>query len=294
MRAFDLACDTCWAIRRDALETVLEVAARLNGVETEADFDVLSAKLGRPLENTHQVTVRNGVATIPVDGVLMPKGNMFTRVSGATSYDVLARDFRQAVEDPSVRAVLLSVDSPGGAAKGAQELAALIRGARGSKPIHAHVWGFGSSGAFWLASSASHVSVGKTAQVGSIGAVMVYRNRKNEGEIEFVSSVSPKKRLDPATDEGRADVQATVDRLGELFVEEVAANRGVVPEKVLADFGRGSEMFGREAVAAGMADAVSTYEEAHAALEASARPRLSFLMPGVSVPAPSVTFGVPT
>jgi ClpP class serine protease len=295
MRAFDLACDTCWAIRRDDLETVLAIASRQHGVETEADFEALEARLGRPLDNAHKVTVRDGIATIPVDGVLMPRGNLFTRVSGATSYDTLARDFTAALDDPKVRGVMLAIDSPGGTAKGVQELAALIRSAAGGgKPVWAHSWGQAASAAYWLGTAAERFTMGKTALAGSIGVISAYRNRKSADEIEFVSSVSPKKNLDPTTDAGRAEVQRRVDQYGELFVEEVAAHRRVTPEKVLADFGQGSEFFGREAQALGMVDGVGTFEDTHAEFASFLRPRVSFFFPpgGPSTQAASLTIGV--
>jgi ClpP class serine protease len=138
------------------------------------------------------------------------------------------------------------------------------------------------------------VSVAPTGQLGSIGVVAALRNKKDPHEVQIVSSVSPNKRPDLDTPEGRSEVQREVDATARVFVDTVASHRGTTAEKVLADFGKGGCLVGQDAVAVGMADHVSTYEQAHAALEASARPRLSFLMPGVPVPAPSVTFGVPT
>src|SRR5690606_27712141 len=98
--------------------------------------------------------------------------NLFTRVSGATSTELLARDFQIALESPAVRAILFAVDSPGGEANGISELSDLIFEARGRKPMVAHVSGTGASGAYWIASSADEVVTADTGIVGSIGVIL--------------------------------------------------------------------------------------------------------------------------
>jgi capsid assembly protease len=270
--AFDLACGIPWAIARDALEGILAIAERAHGVESEAEFEALAARVGKPLENARRVDVRDGVATIEVNGPIFRKANLFTRISGATSMDVLARDFTEAMGAPGIRSVLFSIDSPGGEAHGTHELAALVRAARGKKPVVAHVWGSGASGAYWIASAADAVTANPTALLGSIGVIATLRNRKDPRDLHFVSSVSPHKRADLDTDQGKAQIQATVDHLGEVFVEEVAAHRGVTVAKVRKDFGRGGTLVGRRAVDAGLADGLATYEEVHARLAAGKSP----------------------
>ena len=64
MRAWEAAANEPWAITETSLQTILQIAARENGDDLEA----VAAKLGRPLQNTRTVTVRDGVADIPVSG----------------------------------------------------------------------------------------------------------------------------------------------------------------------------------------------------------------------------------
>jgi hypothetical protein len=68
------------------------------------------------------------------------------------------------------------------------------------------------------------------------------------------------KRPDPTTEDGKAEIQRTVDALGEIFVGTVARNRGVSADTVLSDFGRGGVYVGQAAVDAGLADEVGSYE----------------------------------
>ena len=52
MRIWNRATGEPWAMTRDALATLLEVAARKN-----QSPEVVAAKLGRELQNTHQMTI---------------------------------------------------------------------------------------------------------------------------------------------------------------------------------------------------------------------------------------------
>lgn len=73
---------------------------------------------------------------------------MFAQISGGASYEIIGKDFAQAVADPAVEAIALVIDSPGGAVDGVQQLASQIRGARGVKPIGVAVDGTMASAAW--------------------------------------------------------------------------------------------------------------------------------------------------
>ena len=260
--AFDLMAAQPWAIQPEMLETIAHIARR----EHEGP-EAVAAKLGRPLQNARTVSVRDGVAVIPVTGPIFRYANLFTEISGATSLEVLARDFSAAQADPLVKSVVLEFDSPGGQVTGISEMAHMIRAA--AKPVIAYIDGTAASAAYWLAAAAREVVINRSSMVGSIGAVLGINSRAREGVIEIVSSQSPKKRPDAATDEGRAQLQAQIDALAQVFIEDVAAYRGVSVEDVLSKFGQGDMKVGASAVTAGMADRVSTLEEVIAGLAGS-------------------------
>lgn len=257
--AFDLVANTPWAILPSMLQTISSIALRDN-----ESVDALEARLGRPLQNTRSVTVRDGVAIIPITGPVMRYGNMFSQISGAVSLDVLARDFAAADADPTVKAIVLDLNTPGGQANGVSDFAAMIRGA--SKPVTAFVEQAASAG-YWMAANASEVVISTTGEVGSIGAVYsIDAGSRRSGVIEIVSSQSPNKRPDVNTSEGRAQLQARVDKWAEAFIADVAVGRKTTVEAVLAKFGQGDMRMGQEAVEAGMADRVATLEEVIAGL----------------------------
>lgn len=265
MKAYQYALDRPWAILPTALETILAIAQR------ETDAEAISAKLGDDLRGTDRVTIRDGVAVVPVHGPLFRFANLFTRISGATSMEMLAKDFRAALDDPAVNAVILDIDSPGGEVDGLADLGEQIFSARDSgKPIMAYISGAGASAAYWIASAAQGIVISPTGQAGSIGAVTTLLPNKADGRVEFVSSVSPKKRADLSTADGITEIQQRADALGQVFVETVARNRSVSIDTVLSDFGQGGMLVGQAAVNAGLADRLGTFEEVLSSLTTAA------------------------
>jgi len=257
--AYDLAARTLWAIDEGWLRTILEIAAR-EGEGPEA----VAAKLGRPLQNARKVETRDGVAIVPITGPIFRRANFLTEVSGATSVEILARDFRAALDDPQIHAVILDVDSPGGQVDGIHEMADMIREARRpERPIIAYVGSLAASGAYWLASAASEIRLDAMARVGSIGVVLTVARpdpKESARTIEIVSSQSPRKRMDLESDADRAELQARVDELAGVMIGSIAQNRGTTPEAILEDFGGGGLRIGSSAVDKRMADSLSSLE----------------------------------
>ncbi|AWH15056.1 peptidase [Aeromonas phage 85AhydR10PP] len=260
-----------WAISGDQLEVMAGLSARdldnidlsqLAGLTTSLTPMAVATKTGR--RNEAGIEMRDGIAIIPVTGVISRYASMFSAICGGTSTQNLATAIQAALDDPSCRGILLAVDTPGGEANGIHELSEMIYAARGKKPIKAYVSGTGASAGYWIAAAADEVIMDATAMVGSIGTVQSFRFRKEKDEsvetLELVSSQSPDKRLDPRTDAGKAKYQASLDQLSDVFIDCVAKYRGVKRAKVLSDFGQGWCLIGADAVKAGMADKLGSYE----------------------------------
>ncbi|UST83336.1 S49 family peptidase [Pseudomonas siliginis] len=257
-RAFELAASQPWLMLPGALDNLLTIADRMG------DPAALETRTGMRLDNSRTVSVRNGVAIIPVVGPVFRYANLFTEISGATSTQVLATDLQTALDDPKVSAIILNIDSPGGVAAGINELADQIHAARDRKRIVAYIGGTGASAAYWIASAASEIVIDETALAGSIGVVVeaVVGGEEANGRkrYQIVSRNAPNKRVDLSTEEGRAKVGETVDAMGDVFVAKVARNLGVEPERVpeMGDFG--GLRVGAAAVESGLAHRLGSLE----------------------------------
>jgi ClpP class serine protease len=232
----------------------------LSIVERHSDIEALEKIRGARLKTAEKAVIRGGVGIIPVRGPLFKRANIMTEHCGATSYETVLRDFHQMLASDQVQSIILDIDSPGGEANGCSELADHIFEARGKKTIAAYIGGTGASAAYWIASACDRVFGSDSSIVGSIGVQSALRSEKNKEEICFVSSQSPNKNRDPATEEGAREVQAVIDGLAEVFISKVARNRGIGRETVLERFGRGSVFVGAEAERRGLIDEITTLE----------------------------------
>ena len=300
-----------WAIHPPALQAIIRLAERkpdgteafalhgpeagrawlasINAVGTaepgiQAPVEALARRYGRPLEGTQRATIRDGVALVPLSGPIFPKANLMTDLSGATALSRFAVDLQAALESPEVKAILLDIDSPGGAVSGMAEAEALVRGARdGAKPIVAFAQGMAASAAYWIASGADEIVISPEALTGSIGVVTLasYQEQADQnGErfVEITSSNAPNKRPDARTPDGIAEIRRALDGVERVFLEDVAQGRGVSVETVIKEFGQGGVKVGAEAVRVGMADRIGTLEDVLAELSGGMwkrRPRSS-------------------
>jgi signal peptide peptidase SppA len=226
-----------------------------------AEPSALWANPGDAANRSGTTIMRDGVAVITIHGPIFAGAGWLSAVFDLADPQQIALDLVHALDDPKVNAVLLEVNSPGGQITGVNELSQMIREARGQKPIVAYVSGSAASAAYWIASGADEIVMEETSSAGSLGVIVRYpKKSQNDYAVEIISSASPKKRVDPESDEGRAQILAYADTLAEVFLSTVAENRGVSIETVKTDFGQGDMLVGKQAVDAGLADSVGTFE----------------------------------
>jgi len=211
----------------------------------------------------------DGVAIVPVVGGLVARaGRMTPDSTELRSYARIGQDLRQAMADGAVRAVVLDIDSPGGEASGAIEFAAQLRAMRGRKPVVAAVNHGAYSAAYAIASAADRIIVPPSGGVGSIGVVAAHldvsgMDAKQGLAWTFVHAGA--RKLDgnphaPLTDAARERMQSLVEALYGQFTRLVSAGRAIPEDRVRAT--EAGIFFGAEAVGAGLADAVGTFDDA--------------------------------
>lgn len=257
---------TAWAVQLETYGTLVEIVSRRAHGETLTAEEIQARVGGRPARRDFQMA--GTVAILPVYGVLIPRADVFTEMSGGTSVQRLQAAFRDAVEDENVTAIVLDVESPGGSSDLIPEFANDIRSARGTKPIVAVANTRAASAAYWLASQAEELVVTKSGDVGSIGTFAAHQDISKQLEMEGVTVTlvaSSKEKVEaspfqPLSEEAQAEIQRHVDYVQGMFESDVAKGRGVSVETVRSSFGRGRMFRATEAVKLGMADRVDTLE----------------------------------
>jgi len=228
--------------------------------------------------------VADGVAVIPIIGTIVHRSDWMTAASGMMGQGQIEQMFFAALDDPTVREIMLELDSAGGEVPGMFDLADRMYDARGEKKVTAIATEFAASGAYLLASTADEIIVPRTGYVGSVGVVgthVDYSKALDKRGVAMTFIYAGDKKIDgnpyqPLPDSVKAEWQAEIDQVYQLFVDTVARNRNMGADRV-----RGTQagMFmGFKAVDAGLADRVNSFsnELSNAVLrKVSAAPRLT-------------------
>lgn len=252
---------TRWAILPSKLQELQAVAERWAAGE---DVSTYGAAMDR-----QQATAPQGVAILPLRGSIFPRANMMTAMSGATSAEMWRKQFDALIDDPAVGAIVIDVDSPGGAVSGIEETANAVYAARGSKPVVAVANYLAASAAYWIATAADELVVSPSAEVGSIGVFTIHEDWSKALEADGIDVTIVKagrhkaegNPYQPLGEETQAYIQSMVDDVYATFVGAVARHRAVETGRVMREFGEGRVVGAHEAVRRGMADRVATLDD---------------------------------
>ena len=286
-----------WLMHRPALHAMVARAHAAGNVGSEvyerylaamSDDDNVPYPWGEKVPGARRAYRKNGVAIVPLTGPMFHaqgEDDDFTEFLawwyGGSVTEHFAADVKAALADPSSRAIVLAIDSPGGEVfgldaalqsirppgndtMGADAAGQAIQGSR--KPIVAHAGGFMASAAYYVGSAAPRIVADRNALVGSIGTILhwydISKMLEEYGieEVVFRSSQSPNKWADHKTAAGKAVYQREVDAICQVFIEAVAANRGKRVQAVLDDFGQGEVLTAADAVKVGMVDSIDTFD----------------------------------
>ena len=217
---------------------------------------VVSALYGRkkPLLPTERVAV------IAVEGVI-------------TDARDISEQCEETARDDSVRAVVLRIDSPGGAVAPSQEIYAAVRELRKKKKVVASIGSLGASGGYLIACAADRNDANPGTITGRISTIMHLVNAEGLiNKIGLKASViksgkykdigSPTREITP---EERSLLQGVIDDMNDHFLEVISRERKMSKEKVRA-MADGRIFSGRQAKQAGLVDELGDF---HAAIQAA-------------------------
>ena len=255
-----------WAILPETLATIMEI------VRYRADGGVLTAEeIQARIGSARRPVARQAgsIAVLPLHGPIAQRMNLMTAVSGGTSTEIFGRQFAALIAEPSIKAVVIEVDSPGGSVFGVDELATEMFKSRGTKPIIAQVNSMMASAAFWIGAAADEVVVTPGGFVGSVGVIMPHTDTSVRDEKEGVKTTlisagkfkTEASEFEPLSDEAKESLQGIVDGVFDAFVKSLARSRDVSVSTVRSGFGEGRVVAAKKAVELGMADRVATMRE---------------------------------
>ena len=182
---------------------------------------------------------------------------------------VVLAELRRFREMPWVKAVVVRVDSPGGAVAPTQEIFEEIQRAKKKKPFIASMGSTAASGGYYIASACDKILANAGTLTGSIGVIMQLTNVEELMKKVGVKGLNVKSGVNkdigspfqPLSSEGRQILQALVDNVHSQFVVAVAQSRGM-EEAAVRKLADGRIYSGEQAKDLGLVDQIGTLEDA--------------------------------
>jgi protease IV len=183
--------------------------------------------------------------------------------------DDFVETMREIADDDSIGAVVVRIDSPGGAVAPSQEMYSALKQLRGDKPVVASLGSVAASGGYYVAAAADVVVASPGTLTGSIGVIMMMPNvsgllDKLGIEARILTAGSKKDMGTPfraLSEEERRILQSMADQVHNQFIRAVSEGRGLDLERTrsVAD---GRIMTGEQAKEAGLVDQLGGLEDA--------------------------------
>lgn len=245
----------------------LSVLARAISTQADPDIPAKQAALSLAQKTGPQLDIQNGAAVIHVYGFLSYRMDIWSWLLGGTSYEDIRFQFQSALADPSVKTIVLDINSAGGEAAGLFDLVDEIYQARGQKPIYAVFNEDGYSAAFALASAADKRYVSRTGSAGSVGVVAMHIDQSGWDQklgLVYTPVFAGAHKVDysshaPLSPEALAALQEDINAAYDIFVNTVARNLNMTPAAVRAS--EAGIFQGKKAVDIGFADSVMSWNQ---------------------------------
>ena len=206
--------------------------------------------------------------------VIRLEGLIATEIEGHVGHDGMVGDLREqlrlALEDDTVKAILLRIDSPGGEVLASDEIYRAVRDARKKKPVVCSMGSVAASGGFYAAMGSSWIVADNLTITGSIGVVLETLNYKGLFEKIGLKSVTIKSgKFKDMLNGGRDSTPEEIELVQSLIMESydqflkiVAAERKLDPEALRNGIADGRILSGKQALSAKLVDQLGTFQDA--------------------------------
>jgi protease-4 len=209
---------------------------------------------------------------------LLGKGHLFgpraqvgvVEIEGViTSSRRIIKELDRYRDDNSIKAIVLRINSPGGAVGPAQEILREVEKVRTHKKIVASLGTVAASGGYYIASGANLIMANRGTATGSIGVIMQFTNveglTKKIG-VDFFNLKAGRYKdvgspFRPMTPQDKAYLQGLLDNIYQQFLSDVARNRKI-PLAKLKTLAEGKIYSGEEAKQVGLVDAFGNLQDA--------------------------------
>jgi protease-4 len=219
------------------------------------------------------ISAGNQIAIIRVNGVITSSP---TLLQESTTPDTFASLVESAESNPSIKAVLFQINSPGGSVVASREMVSTIKSMK--KPNLCWMGDVAASGGYWVSSACDHIMSDPLSLTGSVGVTASYLSFENLFEkygIEYEQITSGERKdigspFRNLTSEEREKLQYIVEETYKYFIADIIASRNLSQAQV-EEINSGDIYLGKDALDLGLVDSLGSFSDSKEKIRELAR-----------------------
>jgi len=205
-------------------------------------------------------------------GIVEAKGTIGEAAPAGIDSDKIVKLLKKYEKDDDIKAIVLRVDSPGGAVAPSQEIHDAVKRIKARKKVVVSMGGMAASGGYYISAPADRIFAEPGTLTGSIGVIFLHFNVRGLLEWAKVEETTLKsgKYKDtlspfrPIQETDREEIQSISDDVYSQFVQAVAQGRGM-PEARVREIAEGRIYTGKRARELKLVDELGGFDDAVAA-----------------------------
>ncbi len=229
------------------------------------------AKQTVPVEEYAQSLIRNGKSKNKI-AIIYAEGDVITGSGNniAVYSDKITKALDDAAKDNNIKAIVLRVNSPGGAVTASEIMTDAVRRAKAQKPVIVSMSDVAASAGYEISCNADYIIAEPTTITGSIGVFAAIPEiggtlRRYLGittdTVNTNANATSLGILRPMSPRSMELMQRNVEEFYTVFVDRVAKGRGL-DNNFVDSIARGRVWTGREALKLGLVDALGGLDDA--------------------------------
>ena len=187
----------------------------------------------------------------PVVGIVTLNTDIWSR-----SAELLMMQLDEARKDPTIKAIVLQIDSPGGAVVPSQQLYLELQNLRRQMPVVASIDSIAASGGYYIALAADPIYAKPSSTVGHVGVWSIIPPEKEISDLVIASG--PFK----LNANNRDEVLHQVEGMKQEFLATIYSQRAERMNISRDDLAQGKVYLGRDALSYGLIDDLGTQSDA--------------------------------
>jgi len=221
--------------------------------------------------STTRVSLETETTVGPRIGIVEAKGTIGEPQAGVDS-DRIVKLLKKYERDDDVKAIVVRVDSPGGAVAPSQEIHDAIQRIKAKKKVVVSMGNLAASGGYYISAPADRIFAEPGTLTGSIGVIFIHFNVRGLLDLARIEETTVKsgKYKDtlspfrPLREPDREEIQTISDDVYAQFVDAVAQGRNL-PEARVREIAEGRIYTGRRAKELKLVDELGGFDDALAA-----------------------------